>query len=56
MKRPKKIRLPKKPTSRASLETLKNYLKKVSEINRENKKRESEYKKFQKLHAKIKGM
>ena len=56
MKKPKKLKLPRKPSRKASLESLKNYLKKVSEIHRENKKRESEYKKFEKLHSKIKGM
>jgi hypothetical protein len=55
MKRPKKLKLPKKPSKKASLETLKNYHKKVTEITRENKRRESEYKKFEKLYNKIKG-
>jgi len=56
MKKPKKLKLPKKPSKKASLETLKNYLKKVADVHRENKKRENAYKQFEKLHSKIKGM
>ena len=53
MKKPKKLKIPRKPKKSASLETLKNYLKKVKEIERENKRRESEYKKFNNLYSKI---
>lgn len=53
MKKPKKLKLPRKPKKSASLETLKNYTKKVKEIERENKRRENEYKKFNNLYSKI---
>ena len=56
MKKPKKLKLPKKPKKTASLETLKNYLHKCREVHRENKKRESEFKKHAKLYTKIKGL
>jgi hypothetical protein len=56
MKKPKKLKLPKKPKRGASLESLKNYLQKCKEIHRENKKRESDHKKHLKLYNKIKGM
>lgn len=55
MKKPKKLKLPKKPKKSASLESLKNYLQKCKEIHRENKRRESEHKKHIKLYNKIKG-
>lgn len=55
MKKPKKLKHPKKPSSHSSLETLQNYLKKCKEIDRENKKRETAYNKFKKLLSKIKG-
>lgn len=56
MKKPTKLKLPKKPKKSASLETLKNYMNKCKEVHRENKRRESEYKKHQKLYNKIKGL
>lgn len=55
MQKPKKLKLPKKPKRNSSLETLKNYVKKCAEIHKENKKRESDYKKFEQLYSKIKG-
>jgi hypothetical protein len=55
MKKPKKLKLPKKPKKSASLESLKNYMQKCKEIHRENKKRETEFKKHAKLYSKIKG-
>jgi hypothetical protein len=56
MKKPKKLKLPKKPKKTASLEALKNYLTKCKEVHRENKKRELEFKKHTKLYTKIKGL
>ena len=56
MKKPKKLKYPKKPKKTASLEALKHYLTRCKEIHRENKRRESEHKKHEKLYHKIKGM
>jgi hypothetical protein len=56
MKKPKKLKMPKKPKKNASLEALKNYLHKCKEVHRENKRREAEHKKHVKLYNKIKGM
>lgn len=55
-KKPKAPKMPKKPKATASLETMKNYLKRVNEITREHKKKLSEYTKAKKLHAKIKNL
>ena len=55
MKKLKKHKLPKKPKKSASLETLKNYLKKCNEIHKMNRKIESDHKTHEKLYNKIKG-
>jgi hypothetical protein len=55
-KKPKSPKMPKKPRATASLETMKNYLKRVSEIKREYSKKMSEYTKAKKLHSKIKNL
>jgi hypothetical protein len=55
-KKPKAPKMPKKPKATASLETMKNYLKRVSEIKREFSKKMSEYTKAKKLHSKIKNL
>jgi hypothetical protein len=55
-KKPKAPKMPKKPKATASLETMKNYLKRVSDIKREYSKKLTEYTKAKKLHAKIKNL
>lgn len=44
IKKPKALKLPKKPRAGASNATLENYLKKVKEVEKLNAKRESDYK------------
>lgn len=44
IKKPKKLKYPRKPKQKASLQVHENYLAKVKEIDKENKKRESDYK------------
>lgn len=67
LKKPKKLKLPKKPKAKASVTTLENYLKKVSEIKKMNDKRLAEFEKAKKqkiadkkkkeqLRAKISGL
>ncbi|MDO9152347.1 MAG: hypothetical protein Q7U47_01335 [Paludibacter sp.] len=47
---------PKKPKASASVETMQNYLKKRSEIDKENKKRKAETAKKATLRKKIQGL
>lgn len=67
LKKPKKLRLPKKPKATASIATMENYLKKVGEIKKMNDKRLAEFEKAKKqkiadkkkkeqLRAKISGL
>lgn len=60
IKKPKKIKLPRKPKASASNEVLQNYLKKVADVKKENAKREaaykSELKKREALKRKIAGI
>lgn len=44
IRKPKKLKLPKRPKANASNTTLENYLKKVADVKKQNKKRESDYK------------
>mgnify|MGYP003383127593 CR=1 FL=1 len=53
MRKPKKLKYPKKPKASASVVTMENYLKKRTEIDKENKRREAEYTKSKNLRAKI---
>lgn len=53
MKKPTLKKHPKKPKKSASLETVKNYINKCKEIDRENKRKMADYHKTQKLLAKI---
>lgn len=53
MKKPTLKKHPKKPKKSASLETVKNYIQKCREIDRENKKKISDYHKTKKLLSKI---
>lgn len=56
MKKPKKLKYPRKPKASASLATMENYLKRVKEIDKANADREREYKKALTLREKIKRM
>ena len=56
MKKPKKLKYPRKPKASASLATMENYLKRVKEIEKANAEREREYKKALTLREKIKRM
>lgn len=56
MKKPKKIKLPKKPKASASVATMENYLQKVKDVQKRNAENEKEYKKAQALREKIKRM
>ena len=49
----KKLKYPKKPKGNASVTTKENWLKKVADIDKENKRRESENKKSKDLSQKI---
>lgn len=53
MKKPKMLKLPKKPKKSASLESVKKYIERVKEIQRENKRKIADYHKTQKLISKI---
>jgi hypothetical protein len=44
IKKPTKLKYPKKPKASASNETMEKYLKRVNEIDKENRKREADYK------------
>lgn len=44
LRKPKKLKLPKKPKQTASNEVMERYLKKVAEVKKDNAKRESTYK------------
>lgn len=52
----KMLKLPKKPKASASVKTMENYLKRVSEVQKENRRRESENKKADTLRKKISGI
>lgn len=56
MRKPKKIKYPRKPKATASVATMENYLKRVKEIDKANADREREYKKALTLREKIKRM
>lgn len=45
LKKPKMLKYPKKPRRTASADTLKRYLERVKEIDKENKRRMAAYKK-----------
>jgi hypothetical protein len=53
--KPKKLKLPKKPKASAGISVMENYLKRVKEIEKENAKRESDYKSDLKKWASLKG-
>ena len=67
LKKPKKLKIPKKPKATASIPVMENYLKKVAEIKKMNDKRLAEFEKAKKqkiadkkrkeqLRAKISGL
>lgn len=56
MRKPKKIKSPKKPKATASVATMENYLKRVKDVDKRNAENEREYKKGLTLRAKIKRM
>ncbi len=67
LKKPKKLKLPKKPKATASIATMESYLKKAAETKKINEKRLAEYEKAKKqkiadkkrkeqLRAKISGL
>jgi hypothetical protein len=56
MKKPKKLRMPKKPKASASVATMENYIKKVKDVEKRNAENEREYKKSLALREKIKRM
>ena len=56
MRKPKKLKNPRKPKASASLATMENYLKRVKDIDKANAEREREYKKALSLREKIKRM
>lgn len=56
MRKPKKIKNPKKPKANASVKVMENYLKKVKDVAKRNAENEREYKKAQNLKEKIRKM
>jgi len=56
MKKPKKLKYPKKPKANASLTVLENYVKRRKNIDKENADRERDYKKALTLREKIRKM
>ena len=52
----KMLKLPKKPKASASVSVMENYLKRVSEVQKENRRREAENKKAENLRKKIAGI
>ena len=52
----KMLKYPKKPKSGASVSTMQNWLKRKSEVDKENNRRKSENKKAEQLRNKIKGI
>lgn len=43
IKKPKKLKLPKRPKASASIAVMENYLRKVAEVKKENARRLSQY-------------
>ena len=56
MRKPKKLKTPKKPKASASVATMENYIKKVKDVEKRNSDNEKEYKKSLALREKIKRM
>jgi hypothetical protein len=56
MRKPKKLKYPRKPKATASVATMENYLKRVKEVDKKNAENEREYKKALTLREKIKRM
>lgn len=56
MRKPKKLKAPKKPGAKASVTVMENYLKRVKEVDKKNAEREREYKKGLALREKIRRM
>lgn len=56
MAKVKLLKYPKKPKANASVSTMENYLKRVSEINKENAKRKAMVKKADGLRKRIQGI
>jgi hypothetical protein len=56
MRKPKKIKCPKKPKANASVATMENFLKRVKDVDKRNAENEREYKKSLALKEKIKKM
>ena len=56
MKKPRKLKTPKKPKASASVATMENYIKKVKDVEKRNADNEKEYKKSLALREKIKRM
>jgi hypothetical protein len=56
MRKPKKIKTPKKPKASASVATMENYIKRVKDVEKRNAENEREYKKGLALREKIKRM
>jgi len=52
----KMLRYPKKPKARASVTALENYLRKVSEVDKENRARQASNKRKETLRKKISGI
>lgn len=52
----KKKKLPKKPKASASIKSKENYLRRVAEVNKENKKIEALNKKSEQLSKRIAGV
>lgn len=56
MRKPKKLKTPKKPKASASVATMENYIKRVKDVEKRNAENEREYKKALTLREKIKRM
>jgi len=56
MRKPKKLKMPRKPKASASVSVMENYLKRVKDVTKANADKEKEYKKALALREKIKRM
>jgi len=52
----KSLRYPKKPKASASVATMENYLRRVSEVDKENRQRQAQNKKAEALRKRISGI
>ncbi|RHX91463.1 hypothetical protein DLM76_17195 [Leptospira yasudae] len=53
LRKPKKLKYPKKPKRSASPETKKKYLERLADIDKKNKSRESEFERRKKTDAEL---